>query len=59
MNGIEAFELPIDELVGKWKLSQNRSPHDIDGVVDGLSALGTDAAACVGDLVERSRPRHS
>jgi len=59
MNGIEAFELPIDELVGKWKLSQNRSAHDIDGVVEGLSALGTDAAARVAELVERSRPAHS
>lgn len=56
MNGIEAFELPIDELVGKWKLSQNRPPDDIDGVVHGLSALGTDAAASIAELVERSRP---
>jgi transcriptional regulator len=57
MNGIEAFELPIDELVGKWKLSQNRPAADIDGVVAGLSELGSDAAGCVAELVERSRPR--
>jgi len=56
MNGIDVFELPIDELVGKWKLSQNRPVHDIDGVVEGLSMLRTDAAASVAELVERSRP---
>jgi transcriptional regulator len=56
MNGIEMFELPIDELVGKWKLSQNRPSDDIDGVVEGLSALRTDAAARVAELVEHSRP---
>jgi transcriptional regulator len=56
MNGIEVFEMPIDELVGKWKLSQNRPADDIDGVVEGLSALGTEAAARVAELVEHSRP---
>lgn len=57
MNGLVAFELPIDELVGKGKLSQNRPAEDIDGVVRGLECLGTDAARDVAELVERSRPR--
>lgn len=56
LNGITAFELPIDELVGKWKLSQNRPADDIDGVVDGLAGIGTDAACGVAQLVERFRP---
>jgi transcriptional regulator len=57
MLGIVAFEMPIDELVGKWKLSQNRPADDIDGVVHGLADLATDAARDVAELVERSRPR--
>jgi transcriptional regulator len=57
MNGIEMFELPIDDLVGKWKLSQNRPGDDVAGVVEGLCGLGTEAAANVAELVERSRPR--
>ncbi len=56
MQGIVAFELPIDELVGKSKLSQNRPAEDIDGVVRGLGALPTDAAHDVATLVERFRP---
>jgi transcriptional regulator len=57
MNGIVAFELPIDELVGKGKLSQNRPAEDIDGVVRGLEAIGSEAARAVAHLVEHSRPR--
>jgi transcriptional regulator len=56
MKGIVAFELPIDELVGKSKLSQNRPAEDIDGVVGGLAALPTAAAHEVAELVERFRP---
>ncbi len=56
MQGIVAFELPIDELVGKSKLSQNRPAEDIDGVVRGLTELPTEAAREVAELVERYRP---
>lgn len=43
---IVGFELQIDRLVSKWKLSQNRSPEDRQGVIDGLKArdCGHDAA---------------
>ncbi len=30
--GIVAFRLPIDRLEGKWKMSQNRTPEDREGV---------------------------
>ncbi len=36
--GIVAFEIPIDRLEGKFKLSQNRSPADHAGVVEALGA---------------------
>jgi len=38
--GIVAFELPIARIEGKFKLSQNRSETDIQGVIDGLSRSG-------------------
>ncbi len=59
LDGIVAFELPIDELVGKWKLSQNRPADDIDGVVSGLTDVGTPAARDVAELVARFRPQRT
>ena len=43
LRGIVGLELKIDRLVGKWKLSQNRSAADQRGVIAGLA--GEDAAA--------------
>jgi transcriptional regulator len=44
LRGIVAFELPIDRLEGKAKLSQNRSAADRDGVIAALerSLVSTD-----------------
>jgi predicted FMN-binding regulatory protein PaiB len=40
------IEIPITKLSGKWKLSQNRSEADRDGVKHGLRATDNcDAAA--------------
>ena len=43
---IVGIELAITRLVGKWKLSQNRTPADRAGVMAGLIAEGgaTDVA---------------
>ena len=38
LKAIVGFALPIDRLIGKRKLSQNRSPADIAGVREGLAA---------------------
>jgi len=38
--GIVAFEMPITRIEGKFKLSQNRSESDIQGVIDALSRSG-------------------
>jgi len=53
--GIVAFELPIDRLTGKRKLSQNKSPADRDGVVAGLRASGEPDALAIAALVEGAR----
>jgi len=38
LQGIVGIEVPIDRLVGKWKVSQNRARTDRDGVAAGLAA---------------------
>ncbi len=38
LNGIVGVEMVIDRIEGKWKLSQNRSAADIEGVIAGLCA---------------------
>ena len=40
LRAIVGVELLIDRLEAKWKLSQNRSAGDIDGVIAGLEAEG-------------------
>ncbi len=49
LKGIVGFELPITRLQGKWKMSQNRTLPDREGVVAGLRAAGEHAVA---ELVE-------
>ncbi len=44
---IVGFELPIAELQGKWKMSQNRRPEDRDGVIVELERLGGEARQAV------------
>ena len=38
LRAIVGIRIPIDRLLGKWKVSQNRSPADRRGVADGLGA---------------------
>jgi len=40
VQGIVAFEVPISRLEGNFKLSQNRSARDREGVVAALAASG-------------------
>ncbi len=37
LKAIVGLEIEITQIKGKWKMSQNRSPEDALGVVDGLS----------------------
>ncbi len=45
LRAIVGIEIEVGALVGKWKVSQNRSAADRDGVAAGLSALAGDAQA--------------
>ena len=53
---IVGVEVTISRLEGKWKMSQNRSSADIDGVVRGLSASPSPADLAVAGIVEARRP---
>ena len=46
------IEIPIDEMAGKWKVSQNRSEADRRGVIDGLARLSTDDAQAMAAMIE-------
>ena len=43
VKGTLGFELQVTSLEGKWKLSQNRSASDVNGVIAGLGSLGLDS----------------
>jgi transcriptional regulator len=58
LRAIVGIEIEIGSLVGKWKVSQNRSAADRAGVVAGLHALGAEAgdaqaAAMAGEVARR------
>ena len=44
--------MPVTQLIGKWKLSQNRSVADRQGVVAGLERDGDKAQADVAALIK-------
>lgn len=56
IRGIVAFEIPIDRVEGKAKLSQNKNDADVAGAVAGLSTTGSAEARAVAELMERARP---
>ncbi len=51
LRGIVAFELPVERLEGKYKLSQNRSPAEQRRVADALAASPDPAARATGELM--------
>ena len=51
LQAIVGIEIPVQRWVGKWKVSQNRPAPDRQGVVAGLMAQGSDAAAQMAALV--------
>jgi transcriptional regulator len=55
LDAIVGIEVPISKLIGKWKVSQNRSESDKLGVVAGLRAKcdsrATEMAELIGETV--------
>jgi transcriptional regulator len=57
LRAIVGVEIEITRLEGKWKMSQNRSAEDIDGVVAGLGASDDVRVRDVAGVVQDRRPR--
>lgn len=55
LRAIVGIEIPIARIEGKWKVSQNRTDADRDGVAAGLRARGDEASARMADLVDGAR----
>ena len=51
LRAIVGFELPIERLEGKWKMSQNRPAEDRQGVLEGLAREGGPREAAVADTI--------
>jgi len=56
LRGIVGIEIPIERLMGKWKVSQNRPEADRKGVSKGLNELSKSNATCMADLVNHAQP---
>ncbi|HVX40623.1 MAG TPA: FMN-binding negative transcriptional regulator [Gemmatimonadaceae bacterium] len=57
MRAIVGFDIGIETLEGKWKVSQNRSDADMQGVVDGLAQSGEPRDLEMARLVDAFRSR--
>lgn len=53
LQSIVGIEIPIERLVGKWKVSQNRPESDRRGVASGLEARDDDESKAMALLVRR------
>jgi transcriptional regulator len=56
LKAIVGFELRVTRLEARWKMSQNRTPEEIDGVVAGLGASERPMDREVAAIVEERRP---
>lgn len=45
LRGIVGLEIPVDQIAGKWKVSQNQPARNRAGVIEGLIGDGQTAAA--------------
>lgn len=54
IRGIVGIEIEITAMIGKWKVSQNRSDADRQGVVDGLRARDEADSTAMALLVEKA-----
>jgi transcriptional regulator len=52
---IVGVEISVDRLEGTWKVSQNRSDADRQGVIAGLEALGSHSSQEMANLVRDRR----
>jgi transcriptional regulator len=54
LKGIVGFEIPIRRLEGKWKVSQNRTRAEREGVIVGLAQLDTLESLAMSEMVAKA-----
>jgi transcriptional regulator len=54
LGAIVGIEIPLTQLTGKWKVSQNRPERDRAGTAEGLLREGTEAASAMAELVRKA-----
>jgi len=54
LKGLYGIELEVTELVGKWKMSQNRKEEDKRSVVDGLHEDGKQSALDTARIIKET-----
>ena len=52
---IIGIEITLDRLEGRWKLSGDKRPGDLQGVVDGFRARGTPEGEKMAEMIEERR----
>lgn len=57
LKAIIGLRLPIERLEGKWKLSQNRTAADREGVLAGLASLQDDASRAMAQAIRGANTR--
>ena len=57
LGAIVGIEIPIERLVGKWKVSQNRPAADRLGVAVGLDGRNEPEASAMAALVHQFEPK--
>jgi transcriptional regulator len=55
LGAIVGVEIEIARLEGKWKMSQNRSAEDVDGVIAGLASSADERERAVAEIVRARR----
>jgi len=56
INAIAGFSLRFEVLEGKFKLSQNVTPEDVEGVIRGMEQRGDPASLMIAAAMRRTRP---
>jgi transcriptional regulator len=56
---IVGVEIAVDRIDGKWKISQNRSVEDRQGVIEGLDSIGSHASHEMAKLMRDRKSKRS
>jgi transcriptional regulator len=59
MKGIVGFEMKIEKLEGKWKMSQNRDEKNYAAVIEQLERIGSYDAAAVAEVMKNRKVKNA